>query len=249
MYFRTELLIFICFLILTACHGQGQKKQISVVDFKQQKVDGMRVPDKDSIRQENFTGEHLITYAQDEAFDNKIIPVILYATIDTTDNSGNIDSLVLTYDSIKHNINLECVDLYLIDPSWLEWADFIRLDDFNFDNHPDVAIYDRGLSGNNNRIYQIFIYNPAKKQYLYHEGLSNMAEVSTNAETETILSFWASGAGRFEFSKYKWNKGNLMLIYSSNQDYDDSLDIAIRKTDSLHSGAWVTRIDTLIISR
>jgi hypothetical protein len=234
---------------LTACYGQGQKKQISVVDFKQQKIDGMRVPDKDSIRQENFTGEHLTTYAQDEAFDNKTIPVIIYATIDTTDNRGNIDSLVLVYDSIKHNINLECADLYLTNPSWLEWTDFIRLDDFNFDNHPDVAVYDMAMSGNNNRIYGIFIYDPAKKQYLHHEELSGMAAVSTNAETETIHSFWASGVDRFVFSKYRWNKGHLMLIYSSEQDYDDSLDIAIRKTDSLHSGAWVTRIDTLIISR
>jgi hypothetical protein len=251
MRLRIDILrVSICVLLLSACVGRSQKEYGTVAGEGQRAVDSIEATGGCLITALLDSGfvvnptEYSLRYTRDETFTDKVIPVTVYATIDAAMGEGYLDSLVFTYEHSRQKISINRDDLLLLDPFWLKWADFMRLDDFNFDNHPDVVILDRALSGVQNRIHRIFIYSPERKQYLYHRELSEMP-VSADKATKTIRSFWTSGVNRSISGEYRWDEGKLTLICSIEDDFDDSLEVVIRESGRLHNGAWVTRVDTL----
>lgn len=128
----------------------------------------------------------------------------------------------------------------------MAWDPYVDSTDYNFDNYPDFSIYNRNESGVHNVMREIFIYDPAKKEYVYHDKLSGMGNVYADKDMKIVRSFWSTGGvDRYIIDEHEWYKGELKPIRREESDRIDSLGVVVVKTDSLRNGVWMSRTDTI----
>ncbi|MDR0442532.1 MAG: hypothetical protein LBH44_03900 [Treponema sp.] len=79
--------------------------------------------------------------------------------------------------------------------------------------------------------------------------MSGLPTVWIDDETQTVKSHGKGGhAGLiYYYREYKWEYGQLMLMCSENQDYDEELDAYIRITRTLQNGVWIEQTETVWI--
>lgn len=180
-------------------------------------------------------------------FNNDTILINIYATYNIIDNRGQIDSLVLVHNDLEQTIRL-WDDICFLSPHYLLRNDLIEIEDYNFDGFADISVYNDGMSGTKNKYHNVYLYDPKKRQYFYHRELSEMLSLSVNKDTKTIGSWSEGGMASqiFWSGEYKWEKGNLVLIHSVEQDYiAEPLNSFIRKTSKLQNDTWIIQTDTL----
>ena len=165
---------------------------------------------------------------------------VFYSVV--ADEEYRLDSLTFWYDNAMQTVRLNRLETPLIfwniDPYEFQLVSF---DDYNFNGYLDVAVFNTIYSGSYNSAYEIFLYDPKKKNYTYHPALSEMLGAWVDAETKTIKTHSKGGhAGLiFYFAEYRWDKGNLMLIQSVTQDWSDELDKYVLVTRTLQKdGSW-----------
>ncbi|MDR0476055.1 MAG: hypothetical protein LBH43_20610 [Treponema sp.] len=175
-------------------------------------------------------------------FNNNKIPLTVYYSVNYTDpleEYYSLDSLVFEYDGKKHRLGLE--EIYFYDPDNFDLVDVAV--DYNFDNYMDIAV----LSGRGayHSWYDIFIYNPEEKKYYYNKELSESPDVWVDVETQTVKAHGKGGhAGLiYVYNEYKWENGQLTLIYNSRQDYDEGSGLYILVKRSLQDGSWLEQTE------
>jgi hypothetical protein len=178
-------------------------------------------------------------------FNNKKIPITVYYSREGDYDDGEpyyiIDSITFDYDGKKHTIippgDMQSFSL----PDNPDDFDRISTADLNFDNYMDIAIF--MWSGSGGVWEYIYIYNPKEKKYYYQEELSALATVWADAETQTVKSHGKGGhAGWiYYYKEFKWENGQLILIGSEDQEYDDGLELYLRVTRTLQDGEWIHR--------
>ena len=173
-------------------------------------------------------------------FRDEKIPMTVYGDYDYSKNEGILDRLVFTYKGATQTVPLTGIGFWNRDTVF----DLISVNDYNFDNYMDIAVNTSGSAYNT--ADNIFLYDPQTKGYIYHEELSELIGVWIDGETQTIKTHMKGGhAGMlYNASEYKWENGQLTLVSTSNQDYDDSLELYILKTRTLQDGVWIEKTET-----
>jgi hypothetical protein len=163
---------------------------------------------------------------------------IFYSAV--SEGGYGLDSLVFRYGGVMQTV---VAGMNVNDPN--ELSNLISVDDYNFDGYMDIAILVSGAA--NNTIHTIFLYNPQTKVYDYHEELSEMMGVTIDNEKQLLSSFSKGGhAGAIYYhGQFKWDNGQLTLIYSENQDWDDASQRYIRTTRTLQNSEWTQQTDTI----
>ena len=168
-------------------------------------------------------------------FNGKTISITGFQPANSGEDENIIDSLSFAYDGAEHTIRLPFRE------EQGPWYFDVSVNDYNFDNYMDIAILSsRGVS---NQVDEIFIYSPKTKSYSRNNKLSDIMNVWVDKETKILRSHVKGGhAGRlYESSEYKWEKDELVMIQSENQDYDDASGQYIRITKTLKDGKWVEK--------
>jgi len=167
-------------------------------------------------------------------FNGKKIPITIFSSSvvysdgssSFADDRGNLDSLMFEYDNKTQIIHLN--------GNFGEISSPISVSDYNFDGYMDIVVF-AGI-GDNMFSYAL-IYKPQTKSYYGVNGIGGGSIV--DVETQTIISEWgASGEGGL--SKYKWINGELTLIYSESEYYDNPHKIFSIQT--LQNGKLVEQI-------
>ena len=165
---------------------------------------------------------------------NEKIPVsVFYSEI--SDNEYRVNSLEFMYDGKKQTLPLAFLGL---DVYGLERILISADEDYNFDGYMDIGISPG--HGSYNTSYEIFLYDPRMKKFNYHKELSEVPNIWADNKTKTLKSHAKGGHGGliYYFSEYTWENGQLVLICSENQDYDDTSEKYIRTTRTLQNGVW-----------
>lgn len=190
--------------------------------------------------------KYKITKVFHKEFNKHVIPIKVCASF-TKDGFGNVDSLIVTFREKTHKIYVPENDFFLNQTNDILSLSYnIRLDDYNFDNYPDIAIYNTN-SGLKNIMENIYIYNPEENGYFRNVILSKSSNCSIDTTNQTISTFGQGGMASMIYGSttYIWEDDNLIAIKNINQDYIDSLDVFVKKTRRLVEETWTLSIDTL----
>jgi len=180
------------------------------------------------------------------------IPIRVCATFEAS-GFGNIDSFIVNYDGVIHN--LKTSDYFIQSPREIiaikNSRNFgIRIIDFNFDNQPDIAIYN-SASGMKNIAEDIYIYGKTKKRFIYNQILSESSNCTVDTIRNLIETFGQGGMASMIYNSetYTWEEEKLKKIREVRQDYNDELKRFIKVTKDLVDNNWVTSTDTLTEER
>lgn len=123
-----------------------------------------------------------------------------------------IDSIIITNDNkLIQKIDLsEDAKNSFYPIRWIEESDF-SLTDYNFDNYGDLSIF-LGTGFPHNESYLIYLFNPQKNKFEYHEKLNSLLNVYPDSATKTISSEYNETHDQPLDEVYKWVNGRLVLI-------------------------------------
>jgi len=183
----------------------------------------------------------------EKEFQSFIIPIKICASI-RNDGYGVVDSLMIFFENKQHKMYVgeNCYEIYRPDLLF-SVEHYIKLKDYNFDNKPDVAIYNNVQSGNKNYVEKIYIFDKKKNTFLRNRILSESANCYIDTINKTISTFWEGGMASMIYgsSTYIWVNDELTEIKYVHQDYIDSLKVFKRTTKELIDNIWVSKVDTL----
>lgn len=183
-------------------------------------------------------------------FGDKEIEIEVFSNFGVKDGRGDVDSIRFYYLDKIHvfkSLNLEWIYVSsIIDMNVLK--DYlISFNDFNFDNHPDLVVYNKNESGVKNMINDIYVYSEQKKEYDLNKLLSTNSNFDIN-EKDKVISFfhsWGHASKIYTSSESKWKDSELIPVKYINQKYNDSIKKYIKETKILKDTTWSVRIDTL----
>ena len=183
----------------------------------------------------------------EKKFQNHTIPIKICATFQN-DRYGVVDSLIIFFENKQHNIYIGSDYSYLSIPNHiLSVEGYIEVNDYNFDNKPDIAFYNNTGSGTKNSMKNIYIFDKMKKTFFLNRILSETANCCVDTTNKTISTFWQYGmASRlYGSSTYIWENDKLTEVKNVNQSYIDSLNVFVRTTRELIDNTWILKVDTL----
>lgn len=117
------------------------------------------------------------------------------------------------------------------------------IDDFNFDNHDDIALLNGYDGGYGSPSYNIYLFDVDQKQFLFSKTLTVLASegmglFDVDKKKRTLTTFMKSGASWSQESTYKVVHNTPMLISDVTKEYlfnENMLEITIR---NLVEGQW-----------
>ncbi|MFN6945559.1 MAG: XAC2610-related protein [Cytophagaceae bacterium] len=253
---KKTLLVFICIATFSLCTPSFDKQEQAEENIADELVNN-----SDSLT--NDIGESMELH-QDSGLTNLPFAYVTEATIKrkfrkekffirlyaefSSKGYGQLDSLSFTYDGKLHRIQIP--DFYLYSSDDLTALDDhlsykINFKDYNFDNYPDLTIYNSS-SGSKNIMEDVFVYHPEKKQFVYDNRLSGLSNISVDTIAQTIYTFGQGGMASkiYGSATYKWEEDELVVIKKVLQDFDDKLDAFVREIHELHNDTWNIRRDT-----
>jgi hypothetical protein len=190
-----------------------------------------------------------VSFSTKRKFTGQWVLLAIDVTIDS-EGQSKVDAVRFTYKNKLHE--LKYLNFNFFQPEVLYsiksgWGITIRLEDFNFDGHPDIAVYNSEASGMKNIAEDIYIFNPDKNTYFRNKILSESANVYADSVKKTVSTFGQGGMASqiYGSSFYKWKEGKFDIIKWEKQDYNITLKRFIRETRELVNGEWVISIDTL----
>ncbi|WP_439185858.1 XAC2610-related protein [Carboxylicivirga taeanensis] len=247
---RQILLIVFIFTVFNSCNEQKKELKETI---------GQSLIVKDSIG--TFSVLSLLdsglivnanTYKIEKSINRKFgrleIPIKVCATFESK-GYGNVDSLMLNYNGKTHKIFVK--ELFMSSPNGMVVLDeikdnLIRFEDYNFDNKPDLAVYN-SASGMKNILEDKYIYSKESGQFVYNKILSNHSNCQPDSVNKTIYTLGQGGMASMIYGSatYKWEDVKLVKIKTVKQDYIDSLDIFVREIKELVDTTWIMTVDTL----
>lgn len=207
---RFSILIIIGFYSCTE-HSNNQSKsesQITQIDSS----DFSRKPSKPTSSkttwQDSTLGGMKIKYLEHKGFEiqpsiykvvfdtfrkfrNDSIKIRILASIDKN-GEGQVDSLVFKFADKRHEF--KDLNYFFFSPSTLSSIKDnkgvgIRLEDFNFDRFPDIAIYNPRMSGTKNLVEDIYIFDRDSKRFYRNKTLSKNTNISVDTVNQTLSTF------------------------------------------------------------
>jgi len=99
------------------------------------------------------------------------------------------------------------------------------VEDLNFDGYGDIKIYASRSGAASNASYDIWLYNPQLKIFVYHKEISKLIDVRVDARNKTLRTFYRGGhAGLINSSKkYIFKNNKLILINHYQQHWNTRL--------------------------
>ena len=138
-------------------------------------------------------------------------PINIFYTPDE-EGGHTLDRLEFIYDKKVHSVNLhgtiEPLIFWSYDP---ENFYHLKLTDYNFDEHKDIAIRSTTRSGASTDRYEIFMYNPKTKDYNHHKELSELDGLWVDEDTKTVKMSARSDMDVI-FEEYRWEGEKLVLV-------------------------------------
>jgi hypothetical protein len=190
--------------------------------------------------------DYIVETIIERRFRNYSIPIKVCAKYNKN-GFGSIDSLKFNFENKIHRINIyHYTTLSPLDLVKLKNTPDYRISfvDYNFDNYPDIVIYN-SESGNNNYVEDKYIYDKNKQKFIYNKTLSEGANFSTDSINKIIHSFWGYGIGNYSSNTYKWKDDELLVTETESQYLIDSLHLFVKRVNKLVDGKWIMKIDTL----
>ncbi|MFA6252280.1 MAG: hypothetical protein WCX74_02680 [Candidatus Paceibacterota bacterium] len=90
-------------------------------------------------------------------------------------------------------------------------ADLSFNNDYNFDGYKDISVL---VDVAQNNSYGIYLYNQKENKYIFNEKLSELSDISVDANKKEIISFWKGGVGWWSQDAYKYVDGKIILFES-----------------------------------
>lgn len=119
-------------------------------------------------------------------------------------------------------------------------VDALHVQDVNFDGYPDLwADFALGGAGPNN-LKIFYVYDPAKDQFIYQEGLSALPQIQIDSVHQRILSSWRASAGEHGAARYRFREDTLQQIYTWEQYWGQEYFVWETTSRLLNDSTWVT---------
>ena len=96
------------------------------------------------------------------------------------------------------------------------------LEDLDFDGYLDVKLMSY-LGGTGNYGFNVWIYRPSGRRFVYEPVLSQQGRLEAHPETRTLTSSWVMGAGTSGRSVLRWAKGVPVVIRDETLDWNEDL--------------------------
>jgi hypothetical protein len=123
--------------------------------------------------------------------------------------------------------------------------EYFLTEDFNFDGYKDIKLlYSAGATGNTS--YYVWLYDPAKKQFVENTDLSDLTSPTPDPATKTIKSYSVGGMAGcvYEEGEYRFDaNGALQLLHSEIQDWDEQKNTFILTVGDLKNGKMVKKTE------
>lgn len=112
--------------------------------------------------------------------------------------------------------------------------------DLNFDGYKDLTVLEwAGATGNSGGV--VWIFNPARRQFVYNRALSDEPNVEPDAERKVLTTFWTGGHSGMICggTAIKWINGRPVTIESVDQDYDRARNAYVKNVHERRGGRLV----------
>jgi hypothetical protein len=103
--------------------------------------------------------------------------------------------------------------------NWGEAFGFV-IEDMNFDGYDDIRIIAFNPAGPNTP-YICWLWDKDKRQYVHHEGLSDIPSLEIDKDNEWISASMRSSAVSYRTEFYRWVDGNLTLFKAEDSEILD----------------------------
>ncbi len=113
----------------------------------------------------------------------------------------------------------------------LEPARFLRIDDANADGHPDISVLVNNGGAGPNSVRNFYLFNPATRQFVFHEGLSELSQVTVHPNG-TITSA-GRGGGQHTASTYRFIRAKMVEVKRVDHTWSTDGRHVIVKTGTL----------------
>ncbi|MFH0799514.1 MAG: hypothetical protein V2A66_04955 [Pseudomonadota bacterium] len=86
-----------------------------------------------------------------------------------------------------------------------------RLEDFNFDGYPDLAVF--SSAGNVQIFYNVYLFDPSQQKFIFNKKLSSLPCVEAQLATKTVFSSCNHSSACENWTEtYRWSGNRLTLI-------------------------------------
>ena len=91
---------------------------------------------------------------------------------------------------------------------------WVSYEDYNFDGYPDKKVFVSKGGGRYtaNETFEVSLYDPATKTYIFNEGLSELCSPWADPNTKRIHSFVRGGTRSGVLSIFEWREKKLLLV-------------------------------------
>ncbi|MCO4862866.1 hypothetical protein MKD38_14355 [Cupriavidus sp. WGlv3] len=93
----------------------------------------------------------------------------------------------------------------------------IEVVDANFDGHPDIAIHGMSGGAGPNSTTNVFLYDPARRQFGFSRELSELTQLWIDPKTRTVHSAQRGSCCSHYSEVYRYVRGKLTLVFSKDE--------------------------------
>jgi hypothetical protein len=124
----------------------------------------------------------------------------------------------------------------------LQGIDWFHAADYNFDGYKDIYLMTM-RSPMANTASCLWLYNPKTGLFDYSSAFSKISVTSIDAGPKRLLSYGNGGGGNYHLDKYAVFDDHPVLVWSEEQDLNNSGDMHCTQKERRH-GKMVVVLDT-----
>lgn len=180
-------------------------------------------------------------------YNEREIPVEVFASM-YDDGYVKIEKIILDHNG-KKEIQVKNFETNASNISYIKnnkFHQFFSLRDFNFDNIPELLIYN-SASGNKNVLHDIYTIDEKNNRLVFDNFLSSLCNPYIDSSSQELRVFSEGGMASkiYGSEAYTWKDHQWNLIRTIRQDYDHDLKMFIRSIKEKKNSDWDRTIDTL----
>ena len=160
---------------------------------------------------------------------------------DTLSESSDGRSTALTIRVISRQTGRvqQVIDSVAQGQNWDGYQTNISTPDCNFDGYSDLMFFAHDGGAGPNIGYNFYLYDPAKRQFVYDADLSDLTQPEINPRTQTISSSSRNSCCSHTSDDYRFISGQLTLVASHDETVSVSnFDVMVVTEGKLVKGQW-----------